>query len=565
MASVRNILRRRSSRPALLLTVALAAGALLLAAGSASAATISYSRGVPVGGTVLYSADPGETLDTDVGFHAGCAEEEGVSFDCVSFYGDAVASMPGGYCEPQPGGEVWCVLDLDHSGVKVSGGDGDDSVSVLESDLGGFPAEAGYAIAIEGGAGNDRLDGGSGPEVIQGGAGADTVAGRGGSDALYGDEGNDTLYGDGMANGNEGLGGGDDHLHGGPGDDTLTGDTNDAAAAIGHDLLDGGPGTDTVKNDWYRFDGAGNDEDPPPTVTFDGVANDGRPGENDNVVGVERIESGSPAGAVPATFVGGEGPDTFMLLFTNGVVEGRGGNDTIAGSDYADRIDGGAGDDQLSGGFGDDAITGGPGRDDIAGDRTAACEYGPIYGVCTIGSGNDTIYAQDGEADKVDCGPGADTAYVDAIDSVVDCENVQVAASPAPPAPAPGGGKKPRPAVPGAKVAIPHQGLAEIARRRAFLAVCRLPRAGRCAVRLTTAAATARLLGLTAKPGAGTFTLGTASVTLRKPGKRTVRIRLGRAIARALSRAHALPVTLTITAHYRAGTRTTVKRLKLKR
>jgi Ca2+-binding RTX toxin-like protein len=564
MASPRCLVPRRASRLVLLLA-ALATGAVLLAAGPASAATISYSAGVPAGGTVLYSADPGEALDTDVGFQAGCAESEGTSYDCVSFYGDTVSSMPSGYCEAQSGGVVWCVLDLDHSGVKVNGGDGDDSVSVLESDLGGFPATAGYAIAIEGGAGNDRLDGGSGPEVIHGGAGADTVAGRGGSDALYGDEGDDTLYGDGMANGNEGLGGGDDQLHGGPGDDTLTGDTNDAAAAIGHDLLDGGPGTDTVKNDWYRFDGAGNDEDPPPTVTFDGVANDGRPGENDNVVGVERIESGSPAGPAPATFVGGEGPDTFMLLFTNGVVEARGGNDTIAGSDYADRIDGGAGDDQLSGGFGDDAIVGGPGHDVIEGDRHADCEYGPVYGTCTIGSGDDTIYAQDGEADKIDCGPGADTAYVDAIDSVANCENVQVAASPAPPAPAPGGGREPRSAAPGANVTIPHQGLAEIARRRAFLAVCRLPRAGRCAVRLTIAAATARLLGLTSKHGAGAFTLGTASATLPKPGKRTLRIRLGRKIAAALSRAHALPVTLTITAHYRGGTRTTVKRLKLKR
>lgn len=561
------ISRRRGPRLALLsgLSAAALVAAALLFVAPASAATITYGNGVD--GAVLYAAEPGETLGTSVGFHAGCGiGEGGRPLDCVTFYGNAVTWTPAGNCQAQTDGTVWCLLDSDHSGVLVRGGDGDDSVSVFESDLGGFPAAAGYAIAIEGGAGNDRLDGGSGPETIHGGPGADLVTGRGGGDDLYGDEGNDTLYGDGMANGNEGLGGGDDQLHGGPGDDTLAGDTNDANAEIGHDLLDGGPGADTVKGDWYRFDGNGNDEDPPPTVSFDGVANDGRPGENDDVVGVERIESGSPAGPVPATFVGDEGPDTFLLLFTDGVVEGRGGNDTIAGSDYADRIDGGAGDDQLSGGFGDDVIVGGPGRDVIEGDRTASCEYGPVFGTCTIGTGNDTIYAQDGEADRIDCGPGVDTAYVDAIDSVAGCENVQAAAAPAPaPVPAPGGGKRPAKEAPAAKIAIPRQGLVAIATRHAFVFTCGLPRAGRCLARLTIAAGVARALGLTPKRGAETFTLGTASATLPKPGVRRLRIHLTRPIAKAIGRRRSLHVVLTVTARYRDGAHTTTRRLTLKR
>jgi hypothetical protein len=557
---------RLRSRKALLLT-ALTASLLLAAPSLAPAATISYSGGGA--GAVVYAAGPGETLDTSVGFHPRCQESGGSSYDCVSFYGDAVTALPGP-CAAEPSGEVWCLLDLDHSGVQVRGGDGNDSVTVYESDLGGFPAAAGYAIAVEGGGGDDRLDGGSGPETIHGGPGADLLAGRGGGDVLYGDDGNDTLYGDGAANGNEGLGGGDDQLYGGAGDDVLTGDTHEGGAAVGHDLLDGGPGTDTVKDDWYRFDGNAGDEDPPPSVTFDGLPNDGRPGENDNVVEVERVESGSPAGAVPATFVGGEGPDTFILLFTNGVVEGRGGNDAIAGSDYADRIDGGAGDDQLSGGFGDDVITGGPGHDDIAGDRTASCEYGPIYGVCTIGSGNDTIYAQDGEADKVDCGPGADTAYVDAVDTVANCEDVQTAAASAPPSTpaagrAPAGGRRPAKEAPAAKIAIPRQGIAAIVRHRAFAFTCKLPRAGRCDARLAIAAGAARALGLAPRHGAKTFILGTARATLRKPGVRTVRIKLTRRTARALSRAHSLRVTLTVTARYPTGARTATKRLNLKR
>jgi hypothetical protein len=37
--------------------------------------------------------------------------------------------------------------------------------------------------------------------------------------------------------------------------------------------------------------------------------------------------------------------------------------------------------------------------------------------------------AADGERDVIDCGPGSDRAVVDAIDVVVNCESVQVAAA----------------------------------------------------------------------------------------------------------------------------------------
>ncbi|HWK29063.1 MAG TPA: calcium-binding protein, partial [Solirubrobacter sp.] len=292
------------------LVLALAAAAL--AAAPAGAATITSSQG-----TVVYRAQPGEALNVTVGFVADCSG----ALDCVTFYGDAY-TWSNVICAAQADNSVWCVLDR---GVQVVGGDGADRVSVLDADLGGFPAGAGYALAIDGGAGDDRLDGGSGPETIHGGPGADQIAGRGGDDALYGDDGNDTLRGDGSTNGNSGLDGGNDRLDGGPGDDVLTGDTPDTGAAIGHDVLDGGPGTDTITGDWFRFDGNANDEDPPPTVTFNGVADDGRPGENDDVEHVERIDSSVPAGPAATTYVGDDGPNTFMLLFTNGVVSGGGG------------------------------------------------------------------------------------------------------------------------------------------------------------------------------------------------------------------------------------------------
>jgi hypothetical protein len=44
-----------------------------------------------------------------------------------------------------------------------------------------------------------------------------------------------------------------------------------------------------------------------------------------------------------------------------------------------------------------------------------------------IGSSHaDTIVARDGVADTIDCGPGVDTAVVDAGDQVSNCENVQL-------------------------------------------------------------------------------------------------------------------------------------------
>jgi hypothetical protein len=89
-------------------------------------------------------------------------------------------------------------------------------------------------------------------------------------------------------------------------------------------------------------------------------------------------------------------------------IYGRGGNDTLLG---------GAGDDYLDGGDGNDIITGGPGSDRILG-----------------GPGSDTIHADDGERDTIDCGPGSDRAYVDAIDVVKNCEVVTLATgSTAPP------------------------------------------------------------------------------------------------------------------------------------
>jgi Ca2+-binding RTX toxin-like protein len=77
--------------------------------------------------------------------------------------------------------------------------------------------------------------------------------------------------------------------------------------------------------------------------------------------------------------------------------------DTVNGGAGDDTVSGGPGDDTANGGAGDDTVNGGPGHDTIAG-----------------GAGNDTVRARDGQADRVDCGTGDDTAVLDPKDTISD-------------------------------------------------------------------------------------------------------------------------------------------------
>jgi hypothetical protein len=169
------------------------------------------------------------------------------------------------------------------------------------------------------------------PTLIVGTDASEVLTGTPGRDSMYGRAGNDILLGN----------AGDDELDGGPGADKIS----------------GGPGRDAVSY-----------EGPAVEVTLDNVANDGAPGEGDNVLmDVEDV-------------YGTEGPDGMI------------------GDGAANTLDGNGGDDQ---------IVGGPGVDGLFG-----------------GEGDDRIYSRDGSADRVDCGPGFDTANVDARDTVVNCEVV---------------------------------------------------------------------------------------------------------------------------------------------
>jgi Ca2+-binding RTX toxin-like protein len=259
------------------------------------------------------------------------------------------------------------------------------------------------------------LDGGDGNDVMFGSAGNDTMRGGGGNDEVDGEDGND-------------------NVSGGDGDDTLFGDH---FKAPGTDVIDGGPGFDKV-DDWDF----GTSTRVPVNVTLDNAANDGRPGENDNVIGVEQIEG--PAGS----YVGSDAAETFVVGESGlaSSVSGGGGNDTITTQNGPDTVDGGAGDDRITAGFDNDTVTGGPGRDAIFADST-----GSFCGIfsCTFPFGNDTVNARDGEPDQIDCGVGADRAVTDTIDTAANCEtNDAAGGSGGGPGGGPGGGRAEGPALP---------------------------------------------------------------------------------------------------------------------
>ncbi len=108
------------------------------------------------------------------------------------------------------------------------------------------------------------------------------------------------------------------------------------------------------------------------------------------------------------------------------VLDGKGNNDKIYGSDYSDTLYGGDGDDEIYGGSGNNLIKGGNGNDVIYADSIFETDnngknviYGDagndkIYG----GNGNDKLYGGDGD-DEIRGGKGNDTIYGDKGSDVI--------------------------------------------------------------------------------------------------------------------------------------------------
>ncbi|MBE2316987.1 hypothetical protein DVA67_013475 [Solirubrobacter sp. CPCC 204708] len=191
-----------------------------------------------------------------------------------------------------------------------------------------------------------------------GSPGADELVGTPNDDTISGIEGDDSLWG----------GGGNDALNGGAGANTFNdGDGTDVSAGGPHnDTFNVGQGRDTLQpGDGYdvisystRLVGV--------TITLSGGADDGEPGEGDDV------------GAVAEQADGGSG------------------NDVLAANNLGNTLNGGAGNDALIGGTAEDRLVG--------------------------NEGDDSIDARDGRFDSVDCGPGNDVVFADPADLTQNCE-----------------------------------------------------------------------------------------------------------------------------------------------
>jgi hypothetical protein len=365
--------------------------------GAAHAATIT----VDGAGTYTYVGAPGEVNNISV---------QGSEDGSITFNGPEtvlVTSAPA-TCKPSSLYGMAVVTCSAPKAVVVQAGDGDENLNVS------YSVPATVPVTIDGGAGSDWINGDAGNDTLIGGPGNDKLDGGKGDDTLDGGDGDDILLGKAGA----------DRLLGGAGDDELEPDSSEEPSA---DFVDGGPGTDRLESDY-----GSKSYNPPVTtlnITPDAGADDGRPGEGDDLRSIERftLHHGT-------RFVGtdaGEYVKEHQIL-ASGDLSGNGGNDELIGADGTDRIDGGAGDDRLDGGFGDDTIIGGPGKDIISGDG-AGGDCGPLW--CKYPYGNDTIDARDGEIDSITCGAGTDTVLADAADVVApDCETVTRSAGATPPA-----------------------------------------------------------------------------------------------------------------------------------
>jgi Ca2+-binding RTX toxin-like protein len=188
-----------------------------------------------------------------------------------------------------------------------------------------------------------------------------------------GDEVTVTADDDGQIDG----GAGDDDLRGSAGSDVIRGGSgvDELHGGGGPDLFDGGADRDLVS---YEDHGTA------VQVLLDGVANDGSPGELDNVMASVEDVLGGPGG------------------------------DTLTGSPSPNLLRGGAGRDWLDGLGGVDSLDG--------------------------GEGDDLLFSVDLGVDVDLCGSGLDSVDADTIDTIsLDCETVRRVSPPAPPGAPPGG------------------------------------------------------------------------------------------------------------------------------
>lgn len=331
-----------------LVLAVLAATACLAATQAAMASTLA----VQGGSTLQFTAAAAETNNVTV--------TRGATLYTVTDPGSTIT--PTGPCVTVNANTATCpVAGVTDVNMSLTDGNDQASIDATVTQVG---------ITLQGGDGNDSLSGATTSDVLQGGPGNDTLNGQGGDDQLTGGAGDDTLAG---GDGDDSLSGGAgrDSVQGGGGDDTIP----DAGADVDPDSYGGGAGTDLLD---YSDAAVG------VTVTLDGVANDGVPGEADNAAtDIEDVTGTTKADTISGSAAANE-------------LNGSSGDDTLSGGGGSDGLNGARGNDTLDGGSGIDALAGGP--------------------------GSDTLRARDISADDVSCGGGVDSALLDASDVPRACE-----------------------------------------------------------------------------------------------------------------------------------------------
>lgn len=300
-----------------------------------------------------------------------------------------------------PGG-VTCTLAAGPTAIRASLGDGNDLLSAGDA-FPGVGAAFTVPMFVNGDGGNDRIVTSSGNDVIDSGPGDDTPDGSLGDDQINGGPGDDQIY---------------DNL----GNDVISGGGDPRDFIYAFSSADGADRWSQGIASYQRRAAA-------LRLSLDGVANDGEPGESDNLgPGITRV-------------IGGDGADVIIGNARANIIEGGPGNNVIdgrAGSDIliADRnrrfvaleppgldrtappgapsrganlLMGGAGSDRLFGSRGNDRLLGGSGADRLSGQQGAdRLIGGGGRDVMSGGDGADQLVARDGAVDALNCGRGRD-------------------------------------------------------------------------------------------------------------------------------------------------------------
>jgi len=368
-----------ASAPRLAFGVVLGISIVLASSAGALASTVSVG-----GGTLSYSADPNEinevTIERVGGFFRvrdDTATLSTVDPDCTEINAHLTR------CLQAP------VTD-----IEALGRDQGDTITVA----GARPA------TISGGGGSDAIVGGDGDDTLSAGPGSTPQLF---SETIFAGEGDDVLRGSTTTNASTTMigGPGNDTIAGGPGFDTVSGDD-------GADVLRGGGGTNDAVN--YGSSPVG------VNVTINDVANDGAPGEHDDV----RTDIEGVSGSGFADVINGS-DDSEFLSGQAGVdtVRGFGGNDFLNGGPDADTIVGGDDNDSMRGGFGApaaDVFLGGDGTDGVVyDDRPDASPLSLTLNDTAddgVAGENDNIRQ---DVENVDGGPGDDTIVGDLEDNLL--------------------------------------------------------------------------------------------------------------------------------------------------